>query len=120
MLTRVMLNKVLIIVLLSLTSACSSWVYRLDIPQGNYLDKKGIDLLQLGMSKEQVRYVLGSPVVMDTFSDNTWHYIYRFNSGADSKLNISKQFTVTFENDKLTKAEGDFTLPESFYTPIVN
>jgi outer membrane protein assembly factor BamE len=115
-----MFNKVLIIALLSLTSACSSWVYRLDIPQGNYLDKKSIEQLQLGMTKEQVKFVLGSPVVIDSFEDDTWYYVYQFNSGRSEKLNVRKNFMVAFKDDELIEATGDFELPESFYTPIVN
>lgn len=115
-----MLKKLIIITLLFLTSACSSWVYRIDIPQGNYLDKKSVEQLQLGMTKEQVKFVLGTPVVIDSFDDNTWHYIYNFKSGRDSALDIEKAFEVKFENNILTSASGDFELPESFYTPIQN
>ena len=63
-----MLFKVLAIVIALSVSACSSWVYRIDIPQGNYLEQKDIDKLQMGMTKEQVKFVLGSPVVEDAFN----------------------------------------------------
>lgn len=114
-------SKFIIVIIISLlSSACSSWVYRIDIPQGNYLDKKRVEKLQLGMTKEQVKFVLGSPVVINSFEKNTWNYIYRFKSGRSDKFNIEKRFTVVFEDEKLAKAYGDFELPESFYTPIVN
>lgn len=115
-----MLFRSFIVVLALSVSACSSWVYRIDIPQGNYLEQKDIDKLQVGMTKEQVKFVLGSPVVVDSFEDNNWHYIYQFNSGRNSDFNARKDFIVKFENDKLVSAEGDFTLPESFYTPYEN
>ena len=70
-----MLFRVFIVAAALLLSACSSWVYRIDIPQGNYLEQKDIDKLQIEMTKEQVKYVLGSPVVIDPFNDNIWHYI---------------------------------------------
>ena len=115
-----MVNKLIFITLLSLLSACSSWVYRIDIPQGNFLDKKSVDKLQLGMTKEQVKFVIGSPVVEDSFENNTWHYVYQFKSGRSEDLNQQKRFIIIFEDNILTKASGDFELPESFYTPIVN
>lgn len=108
---------------LSLTlslSSCASWVYRLDIPQGNYLEQKEIDKLQIGMTKEQVKFVLGNPVITDTFEHDVWYYVYRFKSGRTSDLNREKKFTVYFEDNLLVKAEGDFELPESYYTPMEN
>ena len=115
-----MLFRVFVVTAALLLSACSSWVYRIDIPQGNYLEQKDIDKLQIEMTKEQVKYVLGSPVVIDPFNDNIWHYIYKFKSGRSASLDASKKFIITFKENKLASAEGDFELPESFYTPMVN
>lgn len=115
-----MLFRTLIVILVISLSACSSWVFRRDIPQGNYLEQKDIDKLQIAMTKEQVKFVLGSPVVMDSFHDDTWHYVYKFKSGRNDKLNSQKQFIITFKEDKLVTAEGDFKLAESFYTPMIN
>jgi len=99
-------------------SACSSWVYRIDIPQGNYLEQKSIDKLQVGMTKEQVKFILGSPVVVDAFNNDAWHYVYKFKSGRSKKYNTKKAFILTFKEDKLIDASGDFELPENFYTPF--
>ncbi|TPH19224.1 outer membrane protein assembly factor BamE [Litorilituus lipolyticus] len=99
-------------------SACSSWVYRIDIPQGNYLEQKSIDKLQVGMTKEQVKFILGSPVVADAFNKDAWHYVYKFKSGRSKKYNTKKAFILTFKEDKLVDASGDFELPENFYTPF--
>ena len=107
----------IIAVALSL-SACSSWVYRIDIPQGNYLEQKSIDKIQIGMTKEQVKYVLGSPVMIDSFDQDTWNYVYRFKSGRSEKLDMQKGFKIKFENDKLVSAEGDFKLSENFNIPF--
>lgn len=115
-----MLFRVLAIVIALSVSACSSWVYRIDIPQGNYLEQKDIDKLQIAMTKEQVKFVLGSPVLEDTFNNDIWHYVYRFKSGRSEEFNAKKQFTITFEDNKVVKAEGDFELPESYFVPMVN
>lgn len=115
-----MLFKVLIVVVSLSVAGCSSWIYRLDIPQGNYLEKKDIEKLQIAMTKEQVKFILGSPVVLDAFDKDTWYYVYRFRSGRDENFNVKKNFIVKFEDDKLISAEGDFTLSENFNTPMVN
>ena len=115
-----MLFRVFAIVIALSVSACSSWVYRIDIPQGNYLEQKDIDKLQVGMTKEQVKFVLGSPVVEDTFNKNIWHYVYRFKSGRSSDFDAQKKFTITFADNKVINAEGDFELPESYHVPMVN
>lgn len=115
-----MLFRVLAIVLAFSVSACSSWVFRIDVPQGNFLEQKEIDKLQIDMTKEQVKFILGSPVIVDSFNPDTWHYVYRLKSGRGEKFNVSKKFTVFFVQDKLVKAEGDFELSENFNTPIEN
>ncbi len=115
-----MLFRVLAVSLALSLSACSSWIYRIDIPQGNYLEQKDIDKLQVDMTKEQVKFILGSPVVADSFDQDTWYYVYRFKSGRNSDFNRAKNFTLHFKDDKLVSAEGDFSLSENFDTPMVN
>jgi outer membrane protein assembly factor BamE len=115
-----MLFRILALTIALSLSACSSWVFRIDIPQGNFLEQKDIDKLQIGMSKEQVKFVLGSPVVVDAFNSDTWHYIYSLKSGRSEELNIQKKFILSFDQDSLISAEGDFELAESFYVPMVN
>ncbi|REL32281.1 outer membrane protein assembly factor BamE [Thalassotalea euphylliae] len=112
-----MLARSIILALALTTSACSSWVYRIDIPQGNYLEQKDIDRLQVGMTKEQVKFILGSPVVIDSFEQDTWHYVYQFKSGRNSDFDARKDFIVKFVDNKLVSAEGDFELSENFNTP---
>ena len=115
-----MLFRVLTVVLALSIAGCSSWIYRIDIPQGNYLEQKDIDKLQIAMTKEQVKFILGSPVVLDAFDEDTWYYVYRFRSGRNEELNIKKNFTIKFVDDKIVSAEGDFTLGENFNTPMEN
>lgn len=68
------------VLLLSLgVSACSTVkkvVYRIDVPQGNYLEQDKIDQLKVGMNKEQVQYLLGSPMLKDMFATNRWDYVF--------------------------------------------
>ncbi len=113
-----MIFRLAIIIAALTLSACSSWVFRYDVPQGNYLEQKSIDKLQVGMTKEQVKFILGSPVVVDPFDNNTWNYVYTLKSGRDSKFDRQKKFILTFVDDKLTAAQGDFTLSDNFNTPF--
>ncbi|MFQ3266199.1 MAG: outer membrane protein assembly factor BamE [Colwellia sp.] len=110
--------RVAIIVTALTLSSCSSWVFRYDVPQGNYLEQKSIDKLQVGMTKEQVKFILGSPVVIDTFNDNTWSYIYKLKSGRNRDFDQRKEFIINFSEDKLISASGDFTLSDKFNTPF--
>ena len=115
-----MLFRVLIIVIALSVSACSNLIYRIDIPQGNYLEQKNIDKLQIEMTKEQVKFILGSPVLVDSFSNDTCHYVYKFKSGRNTKFDAEKKFIIKFAEDKVISVSGDFEVPESFYTPMIN
>lgn len=115
-----MLLRSILLALALTATGCSSWVYRIDIPQGNFLEQKDIDKLQVGMTKEQVKFILGSPVLVDSFEDNTWHYIYQFKSGRSTEFNSRKDFVIKFVDNKLASAEGDFELSENFNTPYEN
>ena len=113
-----MLLRTTILTLALTLSACSSWVYRIDIPQGNYLEQKNIDKIQVGMTKEQVKFILGSPVLVDTFDNDTWNYIYRFKSGTSKELDSQKSFSIKFKDNLLISANGDFELSDKFNIPF--
>ena len=80
-------------------------VYRLDRQQGNLISQEMIDQLKPGMTKRQVRYVMGNPLIEDTFNPDRWDYIYTLNSA--SKAPEKQRLTVYFEDDKLVKLQGD-------------
>lgn len=70
----------LAIVTSMLLTGCSlvdRWVYRPDINQGNYVTKDAIELLQVGQSKEQVVFIMGSPMLTSSFGGNVWYYVFR-------------------------------------------
>jgi outer membrane protein assembly factor BamE len=114
------LTQLLIIITLILTtSACKNWIYRIDIPQGNYLDDRDVKKLRISMTKEQVIYVLGRPVVEDSFDTNTWYYVYEMKRGmAIRGDDFKKDLIISFEDGKVVKVEGDFELAEEFDTPL--
>ena len=101
-------------------SGCSvfDWlVYKPDIPQGNYMEPQQVEKLRVEMTKEQAEYVLGRPVLRDSFADDTWYYVYHFKSGRDASI-IHKELVLHFENNRLAKVSGDYELSADFNTPL--
>ncbi|NKF49985.1 outer membrane protein assembly factor BamE [Shewanella sp. WXL01] len=92
-------------------------IYKPDIPQGNYMEAQQVEQLRVDMTKEQAEYILGRPVLRDSFSDNTWYYVYHFKSGRDASI-IHKELIIHFEDDKIARVEGDYELSEDFNTPL--
>ena len=81
-------------------------VYKLDIQQGNIIDQEMIDQLRPGMSKRQVLYVIGSPMLVDVFHQQRWDYINSEQEGGSPRL--QKRISLYFEGDNLTGVQGDF------------
>jgi outer membrane protein assembly factor BamE len=79
--------------------------YRLDIRQGNFVTQDMVTQLKPGLSREQVRYVLGTPLVTDPFHDNRWDYVYRYDSGKGDVQ--QRKLSVYFEDNKLARVAGD-------------
>ncbi|GIU18759.1 outer membrane protein assembly factor BamE [Shewanella sp. c952] len=92
-------------------------IYKPDIPQGNYMEKQQVEKLRIDMTKEQVEYVLGRPVLRDSFSDDTWYFVYHYKSGRDASI-IHKELIINFDGDKLVAVTGDYDLSEEFNTPL--
>lgn len=85
----------------SLLSGC---VYRIDIQQGNFLEPQDIDQIETGMTRSQVRYLLGTPMVDDAFADDRWDYVYYFKKGRSRKVE-QRHFIVFFEGDAVARVE---------------
>lgn len=100
-------------------SACAvidPLVYKINIPQGNFIEQRDVDNLRVGMTREQVRFVLGSPVVHNSFRDDDWLYVYRLKPGRGDL--VEREFRVHFENDVLADVSGFYEKPADFYTPL--
>ena len=108
-------------VALSLTmSGCSAFdwlIYKPDIPQGNYMETQQVEKLRVDMTKEQTEYILGRPVLRDSFADDTWYYVYHFKSGRNAKI-THKELIVHFTGDKISRVIGDYELSSDFNTPL--
>ena len=90
----------------SVTSFAFPGVYRLNIPQGNIITQEMVDQLRPGLTKRQVNFILGTPLVKDTFDQDRWDYIYSFQVGGGER--VQETLTVFFENNELTHFTGDF------------
>lgn len=96
------MRQLTLIFALSLLSACA--VYRVDVPQGNILTAEMKQNLKPGMSKRQVRFLLGSPALVDPFHPDRWDYVYRLQKG-DGEV-TQERLSLTFVDDRLEKIEG--------------
>ncbi len=81
-------------------------VYKLDIQQGNVVTQEMVDKLKPGMTRAQVRYVLGTPLVQDAFHQNRWDYFYSFKKGSDG-IPETRRLTLIFKDDILQNVQGD-------------
>jgi outer membrane protein assembly factor BamE len=79
--------------------------FKMDIQQGNVVTQEMVAKLQPGMTRSQVRFALGTPLVVDPFRTNRWDYVYRFEKGG--KLAEHRHIVVIFQDDKLARIEGD-------------
>ena len=101
--------------LLGLVSGCSGFKmgpYRIDVQQGNALDQENVARLKPGLNRSQVRFLLGTPLVVDPFRSDRWDYVYLYYKAG--KLTEQKRISLFFEGDTLARIEGD--MPEA--TPV--
>jgi outer membrane protein assembly factor BamE len=105
--------KIIIPLLVLLFSACKQMPdvttavtpYRPDIQQGNVVTQDMVEKLKPGMTRAQVRFALGSPLIVDPFRTDRWDYIYMLQR--QGKETERRSITVIFEDDKLLRIDGD-------------
>jgi len=95
--------------LIALCGCSFPGVYKIDIQQGNVVTQDMIDELRPGMSKAQVRYIMGNPLITDTFHARRWDYLYSLQTGNGKKN--QKRMSLYFNGeDQLIAVSGDFRL----------
>jgi outer membrane protein assembly factor BamE len=98
------MRKILISnLLLWLLTASGCTIYKPDIRQGNELEQDAIAKLQTGMSKRQVFFIMGSPVIRDPFHKNRWDYVHTLKK--PYQPTVRKQLVLYFENDVLVRID---------------
>lgn len=102
-------KTILIIFAIGSLVACSSLrfpgVYKVRVQQGNYIEKKMVDQLKVGMTRRQVQYVMGTPLLEDTFHTDRWDYLFMVKRGGD--VLVDRRFTVFFNDEGLERWETD-------------
>jgi len=89
-----------------LINACSLFrPFRVDVNQGNVVEQAQIDQLQEGMTKRQVQFVMGTPLVVDPFHLQRWDYIYSIQEGYSPR--VQRRVSLHFEGQRLARMEGD-------------
>lgn len=107
------LRLIIFLIPLAILSACSTlaidvpFVYKIDIDQGNVIDQEMVNQLKPNMTKRQVIYILGSPLMIDPFANNRWDYIYSVQPGGEARL--QDHIALFFAGDNLIHVEGNLT-----------
>ena len=92
-------------ILALLLSGCLS-VYKVEVQQGNVVTQEMIDKLKPGMTPSQVRFVMGTPLIVDPFHQDRWDYYYYLRRSNETS-GESQRVTVVFKNDLLIAVQGD-------------
>jgi outer membrane protein assembly factor BamE len=82
--------------------------HRIEIQQGNFISQEMVSQLQAGQTKDQVRFILGTPLIADSFHGDRWDYVF-WRIRANSRDLEQRKITVFFEAGKLKRVEGDVT-----------
>ncbi len=97
-----------------LTAACSQdpvvnrlpWVYRIEVQQGNVISQDAVDRLRPRMTRRQVQFVMGTPMIADPFHANRWDYVYLYDPGSGKGEPALERLTLFFEEDRLVRLSG--------------
>ena len=89
---------------LAATWLFSGCVYRINIQQGNFLETKLVDQVSVGMTRSQVRFLLGTPMLADSFHPDRWDYLYYFKTGKTQKVE-KHAFVVYFADEKVSRID---------------
>ena len=97
-----------LIITCALASGC---VYQAALSQGNLLDQEDVDQAEVGMTRGQIRFLLGTPMIDDPFHENRWDYIYFLRIGKE-KARFKRWISIRFEDDKVIKIDKEKELSE--------
>ncbi|WP_313221666.1 outer membrane protein assembly factor BamE [Stutzerimonas nitrititolerans] len=105
--TKLMLSSLTLVGLFALAGCSFPGVYKVDIQQGNVVTQDMIDQLRPGMTRSQVRFIMGSPLITDTFHASRWDYLYSIQPGGGQRQ--QERVSLVFnESDQLAGLAGDF------------
>lgn len=105
------INQILLLLLCTASITLSGCgfipgVYKIDVQQGNVVTQDMVDQLRPGMTQRQVRFIMGTPLLQDTFHPDRWDYLYSMKSGRQDRE--QERISLNFEDNKLVGLSGDF------------
>jgi outer membrane protein assembly factor BamE len=95
----------------ALLAGCMLAPHRIDVQQGNYVDQEMVSKLKPDMTRSQVRFILGTPLIADVFHSNRWDYVYL--TGKAGEVRRHRKITAVFDGDKLKYIDGDVVANEN-------
>jgi outer membrane protein assembly factor BamE len=96
-------------------AGCSVKLYKIDVQQGNVVTQEMIAKLRSGMTRQQVKYVLGTPLVADAFHPERWDYFYKFDKAGNPA--DQRRLTLVFKDDQLDRVIGDVAAAPDLMRP---
>ncbi len=99
---QIMRNIVISICMLFILSAAGGCVYQANLSQGNVIKQEDLDQVEVGMTRIQVRYLLGTPMIDDPFHEERWDYIYYLKLGRDDAI-FKRWVSIIFDADRISE-----------------
>lgn len=107
------LKKIFLIFAVGILVSACGWVHKIDVQQGNIVEQTMIDKLKPGMTADKIRYIMGTPLLIDVFHQKPkrerWDYYYSLEKSG--KLTQRRRITLILQDDRLQHIEGDVKLP---------
>lgn len=107
-----MTRYLIIAILLISLSASTGCVYRQNIAQGNLIEQEDLDQVEVGMTRNQIRFLLGTPLIEDPFHKDRWDYVYYLKIGREDAT-FKRWISIYFENDLVSEIQKDQDLAPS-------
>ncbi len=101
-----MLKRLPILLFLSICLMTGGCVYQAALSQGNLLDQEDIDQAEVGMTRGQIRFLLGTPMIDDPFHENRWDYIYYLRVGRE-KASFKRWISIYFAGENVSEIIKD-------------
>ncbi|HEY3488290.1 MAG TPA: outer membrane protein assembly factor BamE [Gammaproteobacteria bacterium] len=104
------MSKLMPVFTMVVSAAICSACYQIPINQGNRIEQTAVERLKVGMTREQVRYLMGAPVLQEPFDQSRWNYVSRYKTKAGDYKD--RTIILFFKGDILNRITGDLTAPE--------
>lgn len=101
-----MTRYLIIAILLAALTASSGCVYRVGISQGNLIEQEDLDQVEVGMTRNQIRFLLGTPMIDDPFHQDRWDYVYYLKPGREDAV-FKRWISIIFEDDVVSEIRKD-------------